>query len=93
MQTKTLSASLVGSASFVAKFGQSLAPILAYSMLPDLRSGLLAPSASMQASIWRLLLGIPFICVVIQLSLWLLTYQLHGQYLKRIKHDLSVADK
>lgn len=34
LQSKTLSASLVGTAAFVSKFGQSLAPMLAYSVLP-----------------------------------------------------------
>lgn len=92
MQGKTLSASLVGLAAFVSKFGQSLAPMLAYSVLPS-PAGLPAHAAAVgrygapaaRDAIWRLLLTIPTITATTQLALWLGVYQLRGQYLRNVK--------
>ncbi|RYG50014.1 hypothetical protein EON66_12315 [archaeon] len=86
MQTKSLSASLIGSASFVSKFSQSLAPMLAYTLLPNHTlpaAGADALSASRGAAtaantIWFMLLAIPLACVASQLTLWRFVYTLRS---------------
>jgi hypothetical protein len=84
------SASLLGALAFPSKFAQSLAPMLGYALLPDMR----APtdgggdggsgSESEASTVWALLLGVPLATVVAQLVLWK-GYTLHGPYLKRVK--------
>lgn len=97
VQPKTLSASLVGSVSFISKFGQSLAPLLAFSFLPrDLGfppsgspSSAIAESSHTPEVIWTLLLLVPLLCVVIQLALWSSCYALRGQYLLLVKQKAA----
>lgn len=46
MQPQSLSASIMGSASFLPKFAQSLAPIAVYALLPELRGRTASTGAS-----------------------------------------------
>jgi hypothetical protein len=106
MQPASLSASVIGSINFVSKFSQSLAPMLAYTLLPSLHSntgadaGQLLPTdgpvggaGNQPALVWRLLLLVPSVCVACQFVLWT-RYSLHGAYLKHIKGSsgIKVAD-
>jgi hypothetical protein len=85
------SASLLGALAFPSKFAQSLAPMLGYALLPDMRAptdgggdGGDRGSGSEASTVWALLLGVPLATVVAQLVLWK-GYTLHGPYLKRVK--------
>ena len=89
LQDKTLSASVVGSATFVSKFGQSLAPIITFYLLPELRDMNHVISSHFQEQVWTMLLTVPAVCVVIQFTLWTFCYQLLGNYLSKIKRSSS----
>lgn len=83
----------MGSAAFVSKFGQSLAPMLAYSVLPHAaQAGRGAVSAARGDAIWGLLLAIPSVTVVSQLALWLGAFQLRGAYLRQVKAAVTGGD-
>jgi hypothetical protein len=78
----SVSASLVGTAAFPGKLGQSFAPILGYALMPHPARGGAGARAS---TVWALLVGVPLATVVAQLGLWSGAFTLHGAYLRTIK--------
>jgi Na+/melibiose symporter-like transporter len=90
---------LLGFSSFLSKFGQSIAPMVALYLIPSIPmftnenqvkdSGISSPeevklTSKEYLAIWKMLNYLPLICVLVQTFMWYF-YSLHGDTLKKIK--------
>lgn len=75
------SASIVGSATCVAKLSQSLAPMLTYSLL----SSSSASSTALPDRIWSMLVWVSLLVVMAQSTLWVTGFTLQGSHLEAVK--------
>ncbi len=78
-----MSASIVGASTFFGKGSQSLAPMLGYYVA--LGDGGFATNQIDRQWVFRLVTGIPLLCVCVQGAIWS-SYSLRGKYLKTIKN-------
>jgi len=90
-QTAPLSASVIGTASFVSKLSQSLAPMVGMAVLRGHDSGA-GQEASHAGVWWMLLLLLPACVVSVQLFLWRGVFTLHGARLRAVKERLAALD-
>jgi hypothetical protein len=76
----TRSGSVVGGAHFLSKFGASAGPVLGYVLF-----------SAHQELVARFLVGVPLLCVALQLVVWLRFFSLHGAHLRRVKEFVEGA--
>ena len=96
---KSLSSSMIGTASFTSKISQSLAPMVGFYITPpgsiasstpvDERNVEIAKKAMpTNTSLWWILLTIPLFCIVLEAIFWSM-YTLRGRYLHSIQKSLT----
>jgi Na+/melibiose symporter-like transporter len=83
---RSMAASMVGTATFLGRFSQSVAPVLGFSLLTSLEAAGLEGYVVYKKCIWCSLILLPLGCVILQSIVWRF-FTLHGDRLREVKRS------